>query len=112
MDWLPTLITVLFTSGGIGSLTALRSYFVLRRKGKVETEETIIKRIEKQSVADSARTQAAELRADKAEEETESFRQRLYRSEERAAYFKQFIIGNGLKPPKWPPDDWAAGEVG
>jgi len=100
-----TLLAVILGSGGTGVVGFLIQFYAKRRQGKLESEETLIARINKQSAADTARVLAAEARADKAEEETATWRKQYFDSEERAAYYRAYIRHLGRKVPKWPPDE-------
>src|SRR5215217_1049436 len=99
-----TVLGLILGTGGTTVITLIVRGVLTVRRGKVESEETLLRRIDKQSAADSVRVASAETRADRADEEAERQRERFYKEQERASYYRAYMVQMGLKPPKWPPD--------
>lgn len=104
-ELLQFLVVFILGSGGTGVLSFLVNYTKNRKSGKLESQETWASRMTDQAVRDAEKVNAAEARVDRAEAETEVFRQKYFEQQARAAFYVAFIRANSLRPPKWPPDD-------
>lgn len=63
-----------------------------RRKGKIESEDSVITRLE-------AENRKARERADEAEMESEDYRKRMHRAEDEAARYRRALIQNDIPVP-------------
>jgi multidrug efflux pump subunit AcrA (membrane-fusion protein) len=79
MPW-DTLITALFGAGGAGMVAGLLNIIRSRQTGKIEREETLISRLDKSNQEHKERADAAELKADIADEEASKQRRRAERA--------------------------------
>ena len=102
---LTAILTLVLGSGGTGLIALVYKFVTDARKGKVESEETLLTRINVQSAKDTERATAAEARADKAEAETEEWRAKFFSEQEKSSYYRAHMRTNGLVIPKWPPDE-------
>lgn len=79
--------------GGFATLIATVARVVDgRRKGKLESEDSVLTRLE-------AENRKARQRADEAETETETYRRRMHEAEDREARFRRALIQNDIALP-------------
>lgn len=79
--------------GGFATLIATVGKLVAdRRKGKIESEDSVISRLESEN-------RKARERADEAEMESEDYRRRMHRAEDRAALLQRLLKVNGIAIP-------------
>jgi hypothetical protein len=79
--------------GGFATLVAtVAKVFDGRRKGKLESEDSVLTRLETEN-------RKARQRADEAEEESERYRKRMMMVEDQAALFRRMLIQNGITVP-------------
>lgn len=89
---LELILGVVF-GGGFATLIATVAKVVDgRRRGRIESEDSVLTRLETEN-------RKARQRADQAEEETEQFRQRMMKSEDQAALYRRLLIHNGIAVP-------------
>lgn len=97
---LNVLFTLLFGAGGAGAVAGILNVIKLMKQGKIESEETLIKRLDVDNKKQQERAEAAEKRADEAETEAEGYRKQRNAAREEVARLRWFLIGNGLEPPE------------
>jgi hypothetical protein len=79
--------------GGLATLIATLARVIDgRRRGKLESEDSVITRLE-------AENRKARERADEAEMETEDYRKRMHRAEDEAARYRRALIQNNISVP-------------
>lgn len=79
--------------GGLATLIATMARVIDgRRKGKIESEDSVITRLE-------AENRKARERADEAEMETEDYRKRMHQAEDREARYRRALIENNIPVP-------------
>jgi hypothetical protein len=79
--------------GGFATLVATVARVIDgRRKGRLESEDSVISRFEKEN-------RRALQRADEAEAETERYRQRIMKAEDQAALYRRALIHNDIAVP-------------
>jgi hypothetical protein len=79
--------------GGFATLVATVARVIDgRRKGKLESEDSVITRLE-------AENRRANGRADEAETETETYRKRMHQAEDEAARYRRALIQNDIPVP-------------
>lgn len=79
--------------GGFATLIATVARVIDgRRKGKIESEDSVITRLETEN-------RKARSRADEAEEETETYRKRMMHEQDLAALYRRTLIHNGIAVP-------------
>lgn len=79
--------------GGFATLIATVARVIDgRRKGRLESEDSVITRLE-------AENRKARERADEAEMETEDYRKRMHQSEDELARYRRALIQNGIQMP-------------
>lgn len=79
--------------GGFATLVATVARVIDgRRKGKLESEDSVITRLE-------AENRKARERADEAEMETEDYRRRMHQAEDEAARYRRALIQNDIPVP-------------
>jgi hypothetical protein len=94
------LVTFLFGAGGAGAVTGILNVIKTMRSGKIENEETLIRRLDTDNQKQAIRAEAAEKRADQAEKEAEEYRIQRNAAREELARLRWFLIENNLVPPK------------
>jgi hypothetical protein len=104
MENLNALLVLLFGAGGAGMASGIISVVRSLRKGKLEDEDTIIKRLDSANRENNEARQRAEKRADEAEEETARYRKKRDRALEYAARLRVILINNQIEPPPVPED--------
>jgi hypothetical protein len=97
-----TLVSLLFVAGGGGAVAGILNFIKTIRSGKVETEETLIKRLDADNQKQQRRAEDAERRADNAEKEAEEYRIQRNDARERYAKLRWHVIETyGKEPPKF-----------
>jgi hypothetical protein len=90
---LQLILGVVF-GGGFATLVAtVARVFDSRRKGKLESEDSVLTRLETEN-------RKARQRADEAEGESEGYRKRMMMAEDQAALFRRMLIQNGITVPR------------
>lgn len=96
---LSTLIVALFGAGAGGAVSGLISLVRTLRQGKIDNEETLIKRLDTDNKKQQTRADEAEKRADEATVEAEAYRKQRNSAREEAARLRVLMINKGLEPP-------------
>lgn len=79
--------------GGLATLVATVARVIDgRRKGRIESEDSVITRLE-------AENRKARERADEAEMETEEYRRKMHQAEDEAARYRRALIQNDIPVP-------------
>lgn len=94
---LSTVIVALFGAGAGGAVSGLISLVRTWRQGKVDNEETLIRRLDEDNKRQATRAQAAEARADEAEKEAQGYRKERDKAWDEVARLKRVLIVNGIK---------------
>ena len=89
---LNVLVTFLFGAGGAGAFAGILNVVKTLRSGKIENEETLIRRLDAANKAQGERTNAAEKRADEAEKETEEYRKQRNNAREQLARIRYYVL--------------------
>jgi len=100
-----SLVTLLFIAGGGGAAAGILNFVKTIRGGKIEKEETLIKRIDEDNQRQKSLREAAELRAEEAEKEAEAYRRQRNQAQEQLAKLQWFAIRQGLELPKFGEQD-------
>lgn len=95
---LNTLLTLLLGAGGAGAIGSLVSVVRTLRKGKLDDEETLIKRLDASNKDQVEQRKAAEKRADDAEAEAARYRVTRDKALEYAARLRRQLIDAGHEP--------------
>lgn len=101
---LSLVLGVIFGGGFATLIATVAKIFDSRRKGKIENEDSVITRLEAENTRAKLRADAAETRADEAEEETSRYRKRAMKSEDLAAVYRRTLLQHGIPLPKFPPE--------
>lgn len=96
MEPLSTVIVALFGAGAGGAVSGLISLIRTFRQGKVDNEETLIRRLDEDNKRQAIRAQAAEDRADEAEKEAEGYRRERNKALDEVARLKRVLIQHGI----------------
>jgi hypothetical protein len=99
------ILTLVLGAGGTGFVGLVWRMFQDRKKGKLESEDTLISRMNAQSAKDTARAEAAEKKADQADTRVDEMVSKMTDLRMQMAFYMAFIVSNNLRVPKWPPDD-------
>lgn len=91
MESISTVLAILLGAGGAGGIGSLVAVFRSMRKGKLEDEETLIKRLDSSNKEHSKR-------ADEAEAEAARYRSDRDKALEYAARLRRQLISEGLEP--------------
>jgi hypothetical protein len=79
--------------GGLATLIATMARVIDgRRRGRLESEDSVITRLESEN-------RKARERADEAEMETEDYRKRMHHAEDEAARYRRALIQNSISVP-------------
>jgi Skp family chaperone for outer membrane proteins len=95
------LVTLLFGAGAGGAIAGIINVIKTVRSGKIETEETLIKRLDADNKNQQERARKAEERAEAAEKEAEEYRRQRNRAQEELARTRWFMLQKGLELPKF-----------
>lgn len=99
---LNVLITLLFGAGGTGAIVGLTNVVKTWRGGKIESEETLIKRLDADNRKQQELRIAAERHADEAEAEAEEYRRQRNAAQEKLARLRwHYIEKTGEQPPEF-----------
>lgn len=101
---LQLIIGAIFGGGFATLLATVAMVLDRRRKGKIESEDSVITRLETENSRAKSRADEAEKRADNAEAETAHYRKLWMGSEDLSALYRRTLIQNGVKVPKLPPE--------
>jgi hypothetical protein len=93
------LVTLLFGAGGAGAIAGITNVVKTLRSGKIENEETLIRRMDTDNKKQQARAEEAEKRCDEAEAEAEAYRKERNAAQEYVALLRRTMIENGIRPP-------------
>lgn len=97
---LNTLVVLLFGAGGAGAIAGVVNVIKTLRSGKIETEETLIRRLDADNKAQQERARAAESRAEEAEAEAEGYRKERNAAREELALLRFHVMEKyGERPP-------------
>jgi dsDNA-specific endonuclease/ATPase MutS2 len=97
-----TLVVLLFGAGGAGAIAGVVNVIKTLRSGKIENEETLIRRLDADNRKQQELREAAEKRADEAEKEAEVYRKQRNKAREHVAQLRWHIIETyGKQPPKF-----------
>lgn len=99
---LNTLVSLLFIAGGGGAVAGILNVVKTLRSGKIESEETLIKRLDASNKEQLERAQRAEKRADELESEAARYRRNREQALEYAARLRVLLIQNQIEPPPEP----------
>jgi|SRR5882757_741602 len=99
------VLVALFGAGGAGAFSGILSLVRILRQGKIESEETLIKRLDTNNAKQSERADAAETRADAADKDSDRYRKQRDIARERVARLRRVLIDNGIEPPELGKDD-------
>lgn len=105
METLEFVLVALFGAGGAGAFASIGSLIRLLRRGKIENEETLIKRLDSNNAKQSERADLAEKRADTADKEADRYRKERDSARERVARLRRVLISHGIEPPEMGQDD-------
>jgi len=94
------LVTLLFGAGAGGAIAGIINVIKTVRSGKIETEETLIKRLDADNRAQQERTRNAEMRAEEAEKEAEEYRRQRNKAREELARTRWFVLQKGIDLPR------------
>lgn len=92
MNILQIVIGAVFGSGAATLVATVARVIEGRRKGNIESEDSVITRLE-------AENRNARKRADDAEAESEDYRKRMHAVENMAALYERTLIQNGISVP-------------
>lgn len=92
MNVLQIVLGAVFGSGAATLVATVARVVEGRRKGNIESEDSVISRLETEN-------RNARGRADEAEAESEKYRKRMHRAENLAALFERTLIKNGIPVP-------------
>jgi len=94
------IFTILFGAGSGGAIIGIQNVIKAMRSGKVQSEETLLSRIDADNKKQQEMRLAAEKRADDAEKEAEGYRKQRNGAREEVARLRWFMIQQGLTPPE------------
>jgi hypothetical protein len=94
------VMLLLFGAGGTGALAGLYQIINSLRTGKLQKEETLIERLDKNNRRQSERADAAETRADEVQAEAARYRVQRRRAQDQAARFRRMLISMGAESEK------------
>lgn len=86
------LVTLLFGAGGAGAVAGIQSVVKTLRSGKIENEETLIRRLDNDNKSQQKLREAAEDKADRAEKESEEYRKQRNRAREQLARVRWHVM--------------------
>lgn len=95
-----TLVVMLFGAGGAGAIAGVVNVVKTIRGGKIENEETLIRRLDTDNKTQRERAEAAEKKAEEAEVEAEGYRKQRNKYREELARLRWHVIQKyGEEPP-------------
>lgn len=89
---LNTLVSVLFIAGGGGAVMGIVNVVKTIRSGKIENEDTLIRRLDADNRNQQAARKEAEARADEAEREAEEYRKQRNQAKEKLARIRWHVM--------------------
>lgn len=96
------LVTFLFGAGGAGAVAGVMNVIKTLRSGKIENEETLIRRLDVDNRNQQKRAEEAEKAKDEAEKEAEGYRKQRNQAQEELAILRwHYIQETGKQPPKF-----------
>lgn len=95
------LVTLLFGAGAGGIVAGVTNVVKGIRSGKMESEETLLRRIDADNKKQQELRAEAEKRANEAEAEAEEYRKQRNTAQEQLARTRWFMIEQGLEPPQF-----------
>lgn len=100
------LVTLLFGAGAGGAIAGVVNVIKTLRSGKIENEETLIRRLDADNKKQQELRVGAEKRAYEAEKEAEEYRRQRNKAQEELARLRWFYIQKtGEQPPKFGDDN-------
>jgi dsDNA-specific endonuclease/ATPase MutS2 len=87
-----TLVSLLFIAGGGGVVASIMSVVKTLRSGKIENEETLIKRLDADNKKQQKLRESAESRADQADKEAEEYRKQRNHAREQLARVRWYVM--------------------
>lgn len=97
---LNVLVTLLFGAGAGGAVAGILNVIKTLRGGKIENEETLIRRLDIDNQKQQKLREAAETRAEYAEKEAEEYRIQRNKAREELAQLRWHVIEKyGVQPP-------------
>lgn len=99
---LDALFAALLGAGGATAIGSAISGFRLLRKGKLDDEETLIKRLDASNKEQSERAREAEKRADNEADEATKLRRERDQALEYAARLRRQLIDGNIEPAPRP----------
>lgn len=96
-----TLVSLLFIAGGGGAVAGIINLIKTLRSGKIEKDETLIRRMDSDNKKQQSRAEEAERDASEARAETEEYRKQRNEAREQLARLRwQYIQKTGEDPPR------------
>lgn len=86
------LISLLFIAGGGGAVAGILNVIKTVRSGKIQNEETLIRRLDIDNKKQQQLREAAEARADEAEKEAEEYRKQRNGAREQLARIRYYVM--------------------
>lgn len=97
---LNTMISLLFIAGGGGAVAGILNVVKTFRSGKIENEETLIRRLDSDNKKQKELREIAEARAEQAESEAEGYRKQRNEARESLALLRFHVMEKyGEQPP-------------
>lgn len=93
------IFTILFGAGSGGAIIGVQNVIKAMKSGKVQSEETLLKRIDLDNRKQQQLRETAEKRTEEAENEAEEYRKQRNAAREEVAKLRWWIIEKGLEPP-------------
>jgi hypothetical protein len=87
-----TLMSILFIAGGGGALASVMSVVKTIRGGKIENEETLIRRLDADNKKQQELRIAAEKHAEDTEREAETYRKQRNNAREQLARIRWYVM--------------------
>ena len=96
------LVTLIFGAGGAGAIAGVLNVIKTLRSGKIENEETLIKRLDADNQKQQSLREEADARAEKASKEAEDYRKQRNAAQEELARLRwHYINKTGEQPPRF-----------
>lgn len=89
---LNTLVTLIFGAGATGAIGGIISVVKTLRGGKIENEETLIRRLDTDNKNQQRRAEAAEEAQREAEKEADEYRKERNRAREQLARIRWYVM--------------------
>lgn len=101
---LQLVLGVIFGGGFATLIATIARIFDSRRKGRIESEDSVITRLETENARAKLRADEAERKADSADADAERYRKKKMLAEDLAALYRRTLIQNNVRVPKLPPE--------